>query len=264
MSKWKDNLRASYQDAGQNTVSWPHDDIDGIFAKYNATVKYKDDFSDGELHGWQYQFDNSNRVGITLDDMAMTGTYSLLMHTRPSANDEAWCRKGHQVPVRIKKILIGTYFMFHGANANNPESLNFDFDWQNGSGGSHRRYIRFQYLNYSGGAQNKWRVNTGTPTVQSLTDVTNGSMPIAWNESDKPLLNYMVGVYDAVDQKYEALYSNGNAWDLRSQNLSPTAGTDLTNYNGGAIHIHVCENRSDSSEDNLFWIEKPILGYVYG
>lgn len=244
-------------------ITSPMDSLDRIFSKYNATVLYKDDFSDGEFHGWDYQFDSSNRVGITLDDRAMVSTYSLLMHSRPSANDQAWSRKGHMVPSGVSKVLIGTYFMFHAANANSPASLNFDFDWQSGTGGSNRRYIRFQYLNYSGGLQNKWRVNTGTPTVQSLTDVTGGSMNVAWNESDKPLLCYMVGVYDAVNHKYEALYSNGLEIDMTGQNVGPTAGTDLSNYNGGAIHIHVVENRSDSSEDSLFWIEKPILGYVY-
>lgn len=241
------------------------DDIDRIFAMYDAVIEYKDNFSDGEFHGWQYQYDLSNRVGITLDDMAMTGTYSLLMHSRPSANDEAWSRKGHQVPAGVTKVLIGAYFLFHGANANNPESLNFDFDWQSGTGGSNRRYIRFQWLNHDGTTLlTKWRVNTGTPTVQAFTDVTGGTMNIAWNESDKPLLNYMVGVYNVTTQKYEALYSNGNYWNLTTQNVGPTAGTDLTNYNGGAIHIHAVENRSNSSEDNLFWIEKPTLGYVYG
>lgn len=241
----------------------PGDDIDRIFALYNATQVYKDDFSDGQYHGWDYQFDSSNRVGITLDDRAMAGSYSLLMHSRPVASDQAWSRKGHQVPAGISKILVGTYFMFHAANANNPASVNFDFDWQNGTGGSNRRYFRFQYLNYSGGLQNKWRVNTGTPTVQSLTDVTSGGMNVAWNESDKPLLCYMVGVINASTYKYEALYMNGTQVDMTSQNVGPTAGTDLANYNGGAIHIHVVENRSDSSEDNLFWIEKPTLGYVY-
>jgi len=245
-------------------ISGPSDSIDRIFSKYNATVEYKDDFSDGTLHGWDYQFDSSNRVGISLDDRAMVSTYSLLMHTRPTASDEAWSRKGWQVPAGVTKVLIGTYFMFHGANANNPASLNFDFDWQTGIGGSNRRYISFRWLNYSSGIQTKWQVNTGTPTAQSFTDVTNGTMNIAWNESDKPLLNYMVGVYNAVTNKYEALYANGNTYDLTTQNVAPTAGADLSNYNGGAIHIHIAKNRSDSSEDTLFWIEKPTLGFVYG
>lgn len=250
--------------ADGSLISSAQDSIDQIFAKYNATTEYKDDFSDGEFHGWQYQYDTSNRVGITLDDYAMVSTYSLLMHTRPSASDEAWSRKGWQVPAGVTKILIGSYFMFHGANANNPGSLNWDFDWQNGTGGSHRRYIRFRYLNYSGSLLTKWQVNTGTPTSQSFTDVTGGTMGIAWNESDKPLINYMVGVFNATTFKYEALYSNGNIYDLTTQNIGPTAGTDLTNYDGGAIHLHAAINRGDSSEDSLFWIEKPILGYVYG
>lgn len=239
------------------------DSIDRVFAMYKATKEYKDDFSDGTFHGWDYQYDSSNRVGITLDDRAMTSAYSLLMHSRPVASDQGWARKGWQVPAGVSKILIGTYFMFHGANVNNPATLNFDFDWQNGTGGSHRRYFRFQYQNYSAGLQNKWRLNTGTPTSQAFTDVTSGTMQVAWNESDKPLLNYMVGVIDATTFKYEALYANGTKYDLTTQSVGPTAGTDLTNYNGGAIHIHVVENRSDSSEDNLFWIEKPTLGYVY-
>jgi hypothetical protein len=248
--------------ADGSLITDPLDPVDAVFMRYNAVVQYKDDFSDGRLHGWQYQYDTNNRVGITLDDVAMTSTYSLLMHTRPTPSDQAWSRKGLMVPDGVTKILIGTYFMFHGANANNPATVNFDFDWQNGAGGSHRRYIRFQYLNYASGLQNKWRVNTGTPTVQAFTDVTGATMQVAWNESDKPMLNYMIGVYNVVTQQYEALYANGNAWDISTQSIGPTAGTDLTNFNGGAIHLHVVENRSDSSEDNLFWIEKPILGYV--
>lgn len=97
------------------------DSIDRIFESYNATVEYKDDFSDGDFHGWQYQYDTTNRVGITLDDVAMTSTYSLLMHTRPSASDQAWCRKGHQVPAGVTKMLIGAYSMFHAANANSGD-----------------------------------------------------------------------------------------------------------------------------------------------
>lgn len=241
----------------------PGDSIDRIFAMYNATQEYKDDFSNGTFRGWDYQFDSTNRTGITLDDRAMTSTYSLLLHSRPAASDEAWARKGWQVPAGVSKILIGTYFMFHAANANNPASINFDFDWQSGTGGTNRRYFRFQYLNYSAGLQNKWRLNTGTPTSQAFTDVTNGTMQVAWNESDKPLLNYMVGVIDVTTNKYEALYANGTKYDLTTQSVGPTAGTDLSNYNGGAIHIHTINNRSDSSEDNLLWLEKPTLGYVY-
>lgn len=250
-------------DANGALLQSGQDSIDRIFAEYAATREYKDDFSDGSMHGWQYQFDSSNRVGITLDDIAMVSSYSLLLHTRPSASDQAWARKGWMVPSGVSKILVGAYFMFHAANANSPASLQFDFDWQNGSGGSHRRYFSFRYLNYSGGLQNKWQVNTGTPTAQSFTDVTGGAMPVAWNESDKPLLCYMVGVIDAATMKYEKLYANGLAIDMTTQDVGPTAGTDLSNYDGGAIHIMLVANRSDSAEDSHFWVEKPILGYVY-
>lgn len=246
-------------------------DITKILNDYRATIVYQDDFSDGEFHGWQYQYDSNNRVGITLDDVAMTGNYSMLLHTRPAASDQAWARKGHMVPAGVKKILIGCYWMFHAANVNNPATLNFDFDMQQGSGGSHRRYIRFQYQNHDGTTlQTRWRVNTGTPTSQAFTVVPSGTMNIAWNESDKPLLNWMVGVYDLANQKYEALYANGNYYDLTKDSagnattLAPTAGTDLTNYDGGAIQLFIEENRSNSSEDCLFWIEKPTLGFVYG
>lgn len=239
------------------------DSLDRIFAMYGATREYKDDFSDASLHGWKYQFDSSNRVGITLDDIAMVSNYSMLLHTRPAASDQAWARKGWMVPAGVSKILIGSYFMFHAANANSPASVQFDFDWQNGSGGSHRHYFSFRYLNYSGGLQNKWQVNTGTPTAQSFTDVTGGAMPVAWNESDKPLLCYMVGVIDAATMKYEKLFANGLELDVSAQDIGPSVGTDLSNYNGGAIHIMIAANRSDSSEDTQFWIEKPALGFVY-
>lgn len=235
-----------------------------------ARYVYDDDFSNGSLNGWREQFDSSTpgRVGLTLTDESRVGAYGLLLHSRPVASDQAWARKGFVVPDGVKKIIKGCYFMFHGANANNPESLNFDFDYQMGTGdntGSNRRYWRFQYLNHNGTSlQQKWRVCTGTPTQAdtNLTDVTGAYMPVGWNESEKPLLCYMVGVFNIETQKYERLFANGHDIDMTAQNVGPTAGASLANYDKGAIDINIMINRSNASEDNQFIIERPFLAYV--
>lgn len=232
-----------------------------IRAQYKSVLLYQDDFGDGQLHGWREQYDSTGRVGITLSDEARIGNYSLLMHSRPAASDEAWCRKGIRVPDGMKKVIKGCYFMFHGANANNPGSLNFDFDYQPASG-TERRYFRLRYLNYSGGIQAKWQANTGNPTSQTFTDVTGGGMTVPWNESEKPMLNYMVGVFDLENYKYERLLSNGLDIDMTAQNIGPTAGASLSGFDKGAVDLYVSINRSDSSEDNLFWVSRPFLAYV--
>lgn len=234
-----------------------------------AVYMYKDDFYNGTLNGWREQYDSSSpgRVGLTLTDEARLGSYSLLMHTRPAANDEAWMRKGFSVPDGVTKVIKGCYFMWHGANVNNPGNINFDFDYQMGTGtntGTNRRFWRFRYLNHDGTTlHQKWQVNTGSPTVQSFTDITGGYMPVGWNESEKPLLCYVVCVFNITTQKYEKLYANGLELDVSAQDVGPTAGASLTNYDKGAIDINTINNRSNASEDCQMQVERPFLAYVF-
>jgi hypothetical protein len=249
--------------------------LDTIMQEYNAQLVYKDDFSNGTLNGWREQFDSSSpgRTGITLTDEARLGTYSLLLHTRPANNDECWMRKGVQVPPNAKKIIKGCYFMFHGVNVNTPRHFQFDFDYQMGDGsnhmqsgspsGSNRRYWSVRWLNYDTALRQKLQVNTGTAVAQNFVDVPNGYVPIGWNESEKPLLNYIAIVLDVDSSKYEAIYMNGNTFDLTGENLSPTGGASLLNYDGGSIDINLIVNRSDAPTEAQMQVEKPFLAYVF-
>jgi len=240
------------------------DEISQIVNEDYPEIQYLfvDDFNLG-FQGWQYQYDTTGRTGVTLTEEARKGNYGLLMHTKKAASAQAWTRKGVRVPDNATKVVFGCYWMFHAINANNPGSLNFDLDFQTASG-TNRHYCRFQYLNHDGTTlQQKWRVNTGTPTSQSFTDVTSGAMSIPWNESDKPMLNYMVGVYDLETKKYEKLYSNGNTYTISTQDIGTTAGTSLSNFDKGAVNIYIVESRSNATEESLFSIEKPFLGYIF-
>lgn len=244
--------------------------IGDILRRYNAVALYSDDFGKHlDLRGWREQFDSSaaSRTGLTLTDEARMGGAALQLHTRASASDEAWMRKGHVVPDGVTKVIKWCYFMFHAANVNNPGSINFDFDYQMGTGtnaGTNRRFWRFRYLNHDGAAlQQKWQVNTGSPTAQAFTDIANGYMPVGWNESEKPLLCYMLGVFNIATQKYEKLFANGLELDVSAQDLSPTAGASLTNYDKGSIDINTVNNRANAAEDCLVQIEYPGLAYVF-
>lgn len=251
------------------------DELDTIlFKDYpTAQILYKDDFSNGSLNGWREQFDSSSpgRVGITLTDEARLGAYALLLHTRAANSDEAWMRKGFSVPTTVKKVIKGCYWMIHGENTNTPGWFQLDFDYQKGNGsnnmasgspsGSDRRYWSVRWLNYSGGLVQKLQVNTGTPTAQSWTDVPGGYMPIGWNESEKPLLNYMAVVFNVETDKYEKVYMNGKEFDISA--LAPTAGANLLNYDMGAIDINIMGNRTDSPTEAQAQVERPFLAYVY-
>lgn len=249
-----------------NTFIVPPDIIERILTNYKAVPVYMDDFSRKlDLQGWREQYDSSTpgRVGLTLTDEARAGSAALLLHTRPAASDEAWMRKGLVVPTGVTKVIKWAQFMFHAANANNPSSINFDFDYQTASG-TNRHYFRYRYLIHDGTTLlEKWQANTGTPTSQSFTDITGGGMTVPWNESEKPMLCYMVAVFDVLNNKYEALYANGLAIDVSAQNIGPTAGASLSNFDKGAVDINCVINRSNSSEDALVMIEKPGLAFVY-
>ncbi len=232
-----------------------------ILNRYNANLWYRDDFSQG-FQGWQYQFDSTGRTGITLTEEARVGNYALLIHTRRVASDQGWARKGMRFPSNAKKAIYGHYWSFHAANANNPKSIQFDLDIQTGAG-TQRRYYSLRYFNHDGTSlQTKWQVNTGTPTAQAFTDVTGGTEDIPWNESAKPMQSFFAVVLDLQSQKYERLYSNGNEYDLTGL-AGPTAGTSLSNFNMGMVHLLVCENRANTSEDCLLTIERPFLAFVF-
>jgi hypothetical protein len=247
-------------------------DIDQIAADYAAGkgsrlhIAYNDDFSNG-FEGWQYQHDSNNpaRNGITLTSEARKGNYALELHTKTTASDGAWTRKGLTLPNNIKKIFYGCYFTLHGVNVNNPGDIAFDLDTQTGTGsgtGTNRYFFSLRYLNYSGGLQQKWQVQTGTATSQSFTDITSGNLTIPWNESMKPMLNYMVVVIDFTNLKYERLIVNGNSFDLSSMS-GPTASASLTNFDMGLVSIMRVENRSDASTENIMTVEKPFLAWGF-
>jgi hypothetical protein len=253
------------------------DELDTFVYKYYPTAQwlYKDDFSNGSLNGWREQFDSNalGRTGITLTDEARLGAYSVLLHTRPANNDECWMRKGFQVPPGVKKVIKGCYFMFHGVNVNTPRHFQFDFDYQQGDGSNHmqsgsptgnaRRYWSVRWLNYDTALRQKLQVNTGTAVAQSFVDVPSGYVPIGWNESEKPLLNHIVCVFDIQNKRYESILMNGNYFNLVGNNLQPGDGANLLNYDGGAIDINLIVNRSDAPTEAQMTVERPFLAYVY-
>lgn len=229
-------------------------------ANVELSIQYFDDFSKG-FNGWQYQFDSTGRPGITLTEEARLGNYALELHSDAVANQSAWCRKGWRLPNNIKKIIYGCYFTMHAQNVNNPLGVVFDVDTQIGSG-TDRRYYAIRYFNHNGTAlQQKWQVNTGTATAQTYTDVTSGAMSIPWNESIKPMLNYVMVVIDFENNAYEKLYSNGNTYDLTG--LVPTASASLSNFDMGLVHIMRIENRGNSTEEGIMTIEQPFLAWGY-
>lgn len=261
--------------SGGLLTSADRDILDVIVDNYKAVMVYKDDFSAGDLRGWREQFDSSSpgRVGITLTDEARLGAYSLLLHTRPANSDEAWMRKGVQVPPNVKKIIKGCYFMYHGVNVNTPHHFQFDFDYQKGDGSNHmqsgspsgngRHYFSVRYLNYDSALRQKLQVNTGTPVSPAWTDVPNGYVPIGWNESEKPLLNYIAMVFNATTNAYEKIFINGLELDLKTANLIAADGASLLNYDGGAIDINIIANRSDAPTEAQMQVERPFLAYVF-
>jgi hypothetical protein len=86
-------------------------------------------------------------------------------------------------------------------------------------------------------------------------------MPIGWNESEKPLLNYTAAVFNVETDTYEKVYMNGREFDISS--LAPTAGANLLNYDMGAIDINIMGNRTDSPTESQAQVERPFLAYVY-
>jgi hypothetical protein len=250
--------------------------LDTLLGQYTSTlttplsiqVAYSDDFSNG-FQGWQYQHDTSStpKNGLTLTTEARMGNYALEIHSSKVASGACWARKGYRLPDNLKKMIFGCYFTIHAVNGNNPSVVRFDCDTQTGDGsgaGTNRWFFTVQYLNHNGTSLlQKWQVNTGTATAQSLTDVTNGGMVIPFNESMKPMPSYMMMVLDFENRKYEKLYSNGNVYDL-SDLAGPTAAASLNNpFDMGLVNIVAVENRSNSSEEGVVTMERPFLAFGF-
>lgn len=227
-------------------------------AHIDLSIQYFSDISKG-FNGWQHQYDTTGRPGITLTEEARLGNYALELHSDAVASQSAWCRKGWRIPDNVSKIIYGCYFTMHAQNANNPLAVVFDIDTQTASG-TNRSYFSVRYLNYDTQARNKWQVNTGTAVSQTFTDVTSGAMTIPWNESVKPMLNYVMVVIDYTNKAYEKLYSNGNVYTLTG---SPTLATSLPSFDQGLVHIMRIENRSNSSEEGIMTIETPFLAWGF-
>lgn len=239
-----------------NIFTQPPDDIDRIIALYDLRMLFFDDFSKG-FQGWQQQHDSNRRTGITLSEEARYGNYSLLLHSRAAANDEAWCRKGLRLPPGAKKLVIGCQWMGHSSTVNDPAGFKFELDTQRGS--SARRFFSARYLHYSGGVVDKWQVNTGGAVT--YTDVPGATQPFTFNESGKPMPNFMALVIDYENLRYERLFANNQEFDLTA--FAPTDGGVLTNFEDGMVAIMVCQNRSDSNVQGQMFIEKPFLGVGY-
>lgn len=240
--------------------------LNSIASKYalangiNLQYAYQDDFSQG-FQGWQYQYDTTGRTGITLSEEARMGNYSLQLHTRAAASDECWARKGMRLPDGLKKIIYGCYWTAHATDNHNPAAVRFECDTQSDT---QRSFFSTRWLYYDtsqGGIVNKWQVNTGGSTL--FTDVTNGTEEICFNESNKPMLSYMMVVLDYQTLSYDKLYSNGNVYDLKAQGVAPGTGTYLSAFNKGLVNLYVCQNRTDSTAEGIVTIEKPFLAWGF-
>lgn len=226
---------------------------------FNFEMLYSDRFSEG-FQGWQYQHDTTGRTGITLGQEARRGNLSLLLHTRAVANDECWARKGIMLPQGLKKVIFGCYWMMHASNANSPRSVKFELDSQDDAT---RKFFSFRYQNWNpaagGSIDQKWQVNTGTSATYS--DVPGGAETINFNESNKPMLSYMVGVIDYENKRYERLFSNGNEYDLTS--LEPSDGAFLADFVNGAVNIYTVQARGDATQESQMMLEDTFLGFVF-
>lgn len=231
-------------------------------------LAYSDDFGQG-FQGWEYQYDTSSnpKKAPTLTEEARTGNWGLELHTSAVNNAQSWARKGYRLP-NVSKMIFGCYFTIHSEDKNSPQSVAFECDTQIGDGtgtGTQRWYFSARYLNYltsAGGLVQKWQVNTGTPTAQVYTDVTNGGMVIPFNEASKPMPSYVMVVYDFTNKQYEKIYSNGYVFDCTG--LAPTAGASLGNpFDWGMVNIVQIDNRTDSPKEGNMIMEQPFLVWGY-